>query len=166
MKIWGDPNVHRKATCIVLEHSEQRIGVGRIDGWEYEWWLATTTLNLQIYIAHVIVERPQLCAATERRAWRMYGLNKCMLSQVRWRQRFPLHLIASYKLNSYRRWILEDYQGIFPRNLHYKRTPHYASDHEIEVVPRGTSPHRSPFRLSSSDMEELGNQGEMLLEQR
>ena len=51
--------------------------------------------------------------------------------------------------------ILEEYGDIFPEKLPYGPPPRRVFDHEIEVVPGSTPPHKSPYRLSNAEMEEL-----------
>ena len=61
--------------------------------------------------------------------------------------------------------ILEDYGDVFPEKLPYGPPPRRMIDHEIEVVPGSEPLHKSPYRLSNAEMEELRNQVETLLEQ-
>ena len=61
--------------------------------------------------------------------------------------------------------VLEEYGDIFPEKLPYGPPPKRLIDHEIEVVPGSEPPHKSPYRLSNAEMEELRNQVETLLEQ-
>ena len=61
--------------------------------------------------------------------------------------------------------ILEEYGDVFPEKLPYGPPPKRMIDHEIEVVPGSEPPHKSPYRLSNAEMEELRNQVETLLEQ-
>ena len=61
--------------------------------------------------------------------------------------------------------ILSDYSDLFPDKLPYGPPPKRLVDHEIETVPGETPPHKSPYRLSSAEMEELRRQVETLLEQ-
>ena len=60
---------------------------------------------------------------------------------------------------------MEDYHDIFPSKLPYGPPPKRQLDHEIETVPGEAPPHKSPYRLSSTEMEELQRQVELLLEQ-
>ena len=60
--------------------------------------------------------------------------------------------------------ILEEYGDIFPEKLPYGPPPRRVIDHEIEVVPGSTSPHKSSDRLSNVEMEELRTQVDILLE--
>ena len=53
------------------------------------------------------------------------------------------------------RGILENYSGIFPSKLPYGLPPNRQLDHEIDTVPGEAPPHKSPYRLSSTEMEEL-----------
>ena len=62
------------------------------------------------------------------------------------------------------RGILEDYRDIFPSKLPYGPPPKQQLDHEIDTVPGEAPPHKSPYRLSSTEMEELRRQVELLLE--
>ena len=61
--------------------------------------------------------------------------------------------------------ILEEYGDIFPEKLPYGPPPQCVIDHEIEVVLGSTPPHKSPYRLSNAEMEELRTQVDTLLEQ-
>ena len=61
--------------------------------------------------------------------------------------------------------VLEEYGDVFPENLPYGPPPRRMLDHEIEVVPGAEPPHKSPYRLSNAEMEELRTQVETLLEQ-
>ena len=63
------------------------------------------------------------------------------------------------------RGILEDYCDIFPSKLPYGPLPKRQLDHEIDTVPGEAPPHKSPYRLSNTEMEELRRQVELLLEQ-
>ena len=54
---------------------------------------------------------------------------------------------------------------MFPEKLPYGPPPSRMIDHEIEVVPGSEPPHKSPYRLSNAEMEELRTQVETLLEQ-
>ena len=63
------------------------------------------------------------------------------------------------------RGILKDYRDIFPSKLPYGPPPKRQLDHEIDTVPGEAPPHKSPYRLSSTEMEELRRQVELLLEQ-
>ena len=60
---------------------------------------------------------------------------------------------------------MQNYQDIFPDKLPYGPPPKRLVDHEIDTVLGETPPHKSPYRLSSSEMEELRRQVELLLEQ-
>ena len=61
--------------------------------------------------------------------------------------------------------ILEDYWDIFPSKLPYGPPPKRQLDHEIDTIPGEAPPHKSPYRLSSTEMEELWRQVELLLQQ-
>ena len=61
--------------------------------------------------------------------------------------------------------ILEDYRDVFPDKLPYGPPPKRLVNHEIETVLREAPPHKSPYRLSSEEMEKLQRQVETLLEQ-
>ena len=63
------------------------------------------------------------------------------------------------------RGIFDDYRDLFPSKLPYVPPPKRQLDHEIHLVPREELPCRSPYRLSSTEMEELRRQIEVLLEQ-
>ena len=51
--------------------------------------------------------------------------------------------------------ILEDYRDIFPSNPPYGLPPKRQLDHEIDTGPGEAPPHKSPYRLSSTEMKEL-----------
>ena len=61
--------------------------------------------------------------------------------------------------------ILEDYRDIFASKLPYGLLPKRQLDHEIDTVPREAPPHKIPYKLSNTEMEELWRQVELLLEQ-
>ena len=63
------------------------------------------------------------------------------------------------------RGIFDDYRDLFPSKLPYGPPPKRQLDHEIHLVPGEEPPHKSPYRLSSTKMEELKCQIEVLLEQ-
>ena len=63
------------------------------------------------------------------------------------------------------RGIFDDYKDLFPSKLPYGPPPKRQLDHEIHLVPEEEPPHKSPYRLSSTKMEELKRQIEVLLEQ-
>ena len=63
------------------------------------------------------------------------------------------------------RGIFDDYRDLFPSKLPYGLPPKRKLDHEIHLVPGEEPPHKSPYRLSSIEMEELKRQIEVLLEQ-
>ena len=72
---------------------------------------------------------------------------------------------ADLEVRGYLRRILEDYRDIFPSKLPYGSPPKRQLDHEIDTVPGEAPPHKSPYRLSSTEMEEQRRQVELLLEQ-
>ena len=51
--------------------------------------------------------------------------------------------------------ILRDYRDVFPDKLPYGPPPKRLVDHEIETIQGEAPPHKSPYRLSSAEMEEL-----------
>ena len=61
--------------------------------------------------------------------------------------------------------IFDDYRDLFPSKLPYGPPPKRQLDHEIHQVPGEEPPYKSPYRLSSTEMEELRRQVEVLLEQ-
>ena len=61
--------------------------------------------------------------------------------------------------------ILEEFRDVFPDKLPYGPPPKRHIDHEIDLVPGEAPPHKNPYRLSNSEMEELRRQVETLLEQ-
>ena len=61
--------------------------------------------------------------------------------------------------------ILEEYKDVFPRKLPYGPPPKRVMDHEIETAPGETPPHKSPYRLSVAELDELKRQLDQLLEQ-
>ena len=63
------------------------------------------------------------------------------------------------------RGILEDYRDFFPSKLPDGPPPKRQLDNKIETVPGEAPPHKSPYRLSSTGMEKLRRQVELLLEQ-
>ena len=60
---------------------------------------------------------------------------------------------------------LEEFKDVFPDKLPYGPPPKRVLDHEIETLPGETPPHRSPYRLSVAEMDELKRQIDTLLEQ-
>ena len=63
------------------------------------------------------------------------------------------------------RRIFDDYRDLFSSKLPYGPPPKRQLDHEIHPVPGEEPPHKSPYRLSSTEMEELKRQIEVLFEQ-
>ena len=61
--------------------------------------------------------------------------------------------------------ILEDNGDVFPEKLPHGPPPRRMINHEIEMVPWSKPPHKSPYKLSNAEMEELRNQMEALLDQ-
>ena len=53
------------------------------------------------------------------------------------------------------RRIFDDYRDLFPSKLPYGPPPKRQLDHEIHLVPGEEPPHKSPYRLSSTELEEL-----------
>ena len=60
---------------------------------------------------------------------------------------------------------LEEFQDVFPDKLPYGPPPKRQIDHEIDTVPGEAPPHKSPYKLSPAEMDELKRQIETLLEQ-
>ena len=63
------------------------------------------------------------------------------------------------------RGIFDDYRDFFLSKLPYGPPPKRQLDHKIHLVPREEPPQKSSYRLSSTKMEELKRQIEVLLEQ-
>ena len=61
--------------------------------------------------------------------------------------------------------ISDDYRDLFPSKLPYGPPPKRQLDHEIHLVPGEEPPYKSPYRLSSIEMEGLRRQVDVLLEQ-
>ena len=61
--------------------------------------------------------------------------------------------------------ILEEYKEVFPDKLPYGPPPKRVMDHEIETTPGATPPHKSPYRLSVAELDELKRQLNNLLDQ-
>ena len=61
--------------------------------------------------------------------------------------------------------ILEEYKEVFPDKLPYGLPPKRIVDHEIETAPGEAPPHKSPYRLSVAELDELKRQVNNLLEQ-
>ena len=59
--------------------------------------------------------------------------------------------------------IFEEYKDVFPRKLPYGPPPKRVVDHEIETVPGEIPPHKSPYRLSVAELDELKRQLDQLL---
>ena len=60
---------------------------------------------------------------------------------------------------------LEEYRDVFPDKLPYGPPPRRVVDHEIETTPGAAPPHKSPYRLSTAEQDELRRQIDTLLEQ-
>ena len=60
---------------------------------------------------------------------------------------------------------LEEFQDAFPDKLPYGPPPKRQIDHEIETVPGEAPPHKSPYKLSPAEMDELKRHIETLLDQ-
>ena len=54
---------------------------------------------------------------------------------------------------------------MFPDKLPYGPPPKRQIDHEIDTVPGEAPPHKSPYKLSPAEMDELKRQIETLLEE-
>ena len=50
---------------------------------------------------------------------------------------------------------LEEYRDIFPDKLPYGRPPKRVIKHEIETTSGATPPHKSPYRLSGAELDEM-----------
>ena len=61
--------------------------------------------------------------------------------------------------------ILEEYKDVFPDKLPYGPPPKRIVDHEIETAPGEAPPHKSPYRLSVAELDELKRQINNLLDQ-
>ena len=61
--------------------------------------------------------------------------------------------------------MLEELQDVFPDKLPYGPPPKRQINHEIDTVPGEAPPHKSPYKLSPVEMDELKRQIETLLEQ-
>ena len=61
--------------------------------------------------------------------------------------------------------ILHDYKEVFPDKLPYGPPPKRIVDHEIDTTPGETPPHKSPYRLSVAELDELKHQVNNLLDQ-
>ena len=51
-----------------------------------------------------------------------------------------------------------EFQDVFPDQLPYGPPPKRVIDHEIETTPGETPPHKSPYRLSVAEQDELRRQ--------
>ena len=60
---------------------------------------------------------------------------------------------------------LEEYRDIFPDKLPYGPPPKRVIDHEIETILGSAPPHKSPYKLSSAELDEMKRQIDTLLEQ-
>ena len=63
------------------------------------------------------------------------------------------------------RGIFDDYRDLLHSKFPYGPPPKRQLDHEIHLVPGEEPPHKSPYRLSSTEIEELKRQIEVLLEE-
>ena len=61
--------------------------------------------------------------------------------------------------------ILEEYKEVFLDKLPYGPPPKRIVDHEIDTAPGETPPHKSPYRLSVAELDELKRQINNLLDQ-
>ena len=50
---------------------------------------------------------------------------------------------------------LEEFQDVFPDKLPYGPPPKRQINHEIDTVPGEAPPHKSPYKLSPAEMDEL-----------
>ena len=60
---------------------------------------------------------------------------------------------------------LKEFKDVFPNKLPYGPPPKRVVDHDIETTPGATPPHKSPYRLSVTELDELKRQVDNLLEQ-
>ena len=60
---------------------------------------------------------------------------------------------------------LEEYRDVFPDKLPYGPPPKRIVDHEIDTTPGAAPPHKSPYRLSTAELDEMRRQIDALLEQ-
>ena len=61
--------------------------------------------------------------------------------------------------------LLEEFQDVFLDKLPYGQPPKRVIDHEIDTTPGVLPPHKSPYRLSVAELDELKRQIDTLLEQ-
>ena len=61
--------------------------------------------------------------------------------------------------------ILTEFQDVFPDQLPYGPPPKRVVDHDIDTLPGEAPPHKSPYRLSTAELDELKRQIDTLLEQ-
>ena len=61
--------------------------------------------------------------------------------------------------------VLTEFKDVFPNKLPYGPPPKRVVDHEIETLPGEAPPHKSPYRLSTAELDELQKQIDTLLEQ-
>ena len=59
---------------------------------------------------------------------------------------------------------LEEFREVFPDRLPYGPPPKRIIDHEIDTTPGVTPPHKSPYRLSNAELDEMKRQIDVLLE--
>ena len=50
---------------------------------------------------------------------------------------------------------LKEFQDVFPDQLPYGPPPKRIVDHEIDTLPGEAPPHKSPYRLSTAELDEL-----------
>ena len=60
---------------------------------------------------------------------------------------------------------LEEYKDVFPEKLPYGPPPKRTIEHDIDTVPGAAPPHKSPYRLSTAELDEMKCQIDALLEQ-
>jgi hypothetical protein len=60
---------------------------------------------------------------------------------------------------------LEEFKDVFPDKLPYGPPPKRVIDHDIDTLPGETPPHKSPYRLSAAELDELRRQIDALLDQ-
>ena len=60
---------------------------------------------------------------------------------------------------------LQEFKDVFPDQLPFGPPPKRIVDHEIDTLPGEAPPHKSPYRLSTAELDELKRQIDVLLEQ-
>ena len=60
---------------------------------------------------------------------------------------------------------LQEFKDVFPDQLPFGPPPRRTVDHEIDTLPGEAPPHKSPYKLSTAELDELKRQIDVLLEQ-